>query len=96
MSGRDQPDVAPLAELLERSAASFDISTEAFGVDALLTGEAARHFPEPRSRRKEDAEEEDIQRLRAILEALDRGHQYSDETLGDVTPPVHSQFYKQF
>jgi hypothetical protein len=96
MPEHDRPGIAPLPDMLKRSAEAYDISTESLDVDVLLAGEAARHFPEPRSRRKEDAEEDDIQRLRAILEALDRGSEYPDEDLGDITPPVLSQFYKQF
>jgi hypothetical protein len=87
---------APLPELLKHSAESFEISTESLDVDLLMAGEAARHFPEPRDRRKEDAEEADLRRLRSILEALDKGAAYPDEALENVTAPVHSEFYKQF
>lgn len=90
------PRAAPLPELLRSSAEAFEISTEVSDADRLLTGEAARHFPEPRNRRREDAEDERFLRLKTALSDLRRGTRSSAETDDDLQPPVHSQFYKQF
>ena len=92
----DTIPAAPLPELLRKSAASLEISTEPDDAEVLLAGEAARHFPEPRNRRREDAEDEHYLRLRSILEALDKGNPYPDAVEEDRNAPVHSQFYKQF
>lgn len=95
MSDDPRPVDAPLPELLARSAASYEISTQDLAVEDLLAGEAARHFPEPRDRRRDDAADEDLSRLRAILKALDEGSVYPDDA-AETTAPVHSQFYQQF
>lgn len=88
------PVAAPLPELLRASADSLEISTEVDDADTLLSGEAARHFPEPRNRRRDDAEDEHFLRLKAALDALRKGKPASDEA--GPSAPVHSQFYRQF
>lgn len=87
---------ADLPKLLQKSVETFGISTEITNVDMLLAGEASRHFPEPRNRRKQDSDDADIQRLRSILDALDRGAGLPADAIDAVSAPVHSQFYRQF
>lgn len=87
---------APLPELLKKSVERFGISTEVTNVDMLLASEASRHFPEPRNRRREDAEDADLVRLRGILEALDKGAVQTPDAPEHVSAPVLSEFYKQF
>ncbi len=86
----------PLPELLKQTVEQFAISTEVTNVDLLLAGEASRHFPEPRNRRKEDAEAADIRRLRALRDAMKTETGFPDPALEHENAPVHSEFYKQF
>ncbi len=86
----------PLPELLKQTAEEFSISTDVNNVDLLLAGEASRHFPEPRDRRKTDQEAADIRRLRTLRDAMKSGTARPDLALEHDNAPVHSQFYKQF
>ncbi|MCD2171961.1 hypothetical protein [Rhizobium sp. C4] len=83
----------PLPELLKQTVEQFDISTDVTNVDMLLAGEASRHFPEPRNRRREDAE---IRRLRALRDVMKSHTGLPDQAPEHDNAPVHSQFYKQF
>ncbi|HWU63142.1 MAG TPA: hypothetical protein VN112_14085 [Ensifer sp.] len=74
----------------------FEISTDVTNLDLLLAGEASRHFPEPRNRRRDDAEAADIRRLRALRDAMKSETAPADHALENENAPVHSQFYKQF
>ncbi|HZG26861.1 MAG TPA: hypothetical protein VE079_00240 [Ensifer sp.] len=87
---------APLPELLKHSVEQFAISTDVTNVDVLLGGEASRHFPEPRNRRRDDVEADDIRRLRAMRDALKSGSAFPDEALEHENAPVLTEFYKQF
>ncbi len=89
-------NLPPLPELLRQTAEQFNISTDVTNVDLLLAGEASRHFPEPRDRRRTDQEAADIWRLRAFHDALKSGTARPDPALENEHAPVHSQFYKQF
>ncbi len=90
------PNLPPLPELLKQTVEEFSISTEITNVDMLLAGEASRHFPEPRNRRREDTEAADIRRLRALRDAMKSDTAAPDEALEHDNAPVHSEFYKQF
>ncbi len=87
---------APLPELLAQTTEAFAISTEITNVDILLAGEASRHFPEPRNRRREDAEASEIRHLRALSDAMKSGCALTDAALEHENAPVHTEFYKQF
>lgn len=86
----------PLPELLKQTVEQFDISTAITKPDMLLAGEASRHFPEPRNRRREDAEAAEIRRLRALRDAMKAQKTLPDLALENENAPVHSQFYSQF
>lgn len=86
----------PLPELLKQTAEQFNISTDVTNVDVLLAGEASRHFPEPRDRRRTDQEAADIRRLRSLRDAMKAGKAHADIALEHENAPVHSEFYKQF
>lgn len=86
----------PLPELLKQTVEQFAISTEVTNVDMLLAGEASRHFPEPRNRRREDTEASDIRRLRTLRDAMKTEQGLSNLALEHENAPVHSEFYKQF
>lgn len=90
------PKPAPLPELLTQTAESFGISTEITNIDLLLAGEASRHFPEPRNRRREDAEASELRRLRALGNMMRSQSAPTDTVPEHENAPVHSEFYKQF
>lgn len=86
----------PLPELLKHTVEQFDISTAVTNPDMLLAGEASRHFPEPRNRRRTDAEVAEIRRLRALSDAMKSEKALPEQALENENAPVHSQFYSQF
>ena len=89
-------NLPPLPELLKQTVEQFSISTEVSNVDLLLAGEASRHFPEPRNRRKEDTDAAEIRRLRVLHDAMKGEKPRLDPALEHDNAPVHSEFYKQF
>ncbi|MET3613198.1 hypothetical protein ABID16_001503 [Rhizobium aquaticum] len=86
----------PLPDLLKQTVEQFDVSTVVTNPDVLLAGEASRHFPEPRNRRKDDIEAAEIRRLRALRDAMKSEMALADQALENENAPVHSQFYRQF
>jgi hypothetical protein len=87
---------SPLAELLLQSAETYAISTEPGTIDELLNGEASSHFPQPRDRRRQDDPQDDVERLRAILHALDKGQPFPEDGIVPTQDDLLCGYYKQF
>ena len=87
---------SPLSEMLLQSAAAHAISTEPRTIDELLSGEASSHFPQPRDRRRDDDPEDDVERLRTILHALDKGQPFPENGIVPRQDDLVCEYYKQF
>lgn len=84
----------PFAELLDEHGDDVCLSIDG-DEGELLGGEASRHFPEKRNRRRSDRDVEVIARLHDALEAIDNGETYSG--IGDDEENLTmSDYYRQF
>ncbi len=88
-------DAIPVATQIKNSAESLEISTEITDTDTLLNSESASHFPKSLKRRKGDSDDEDLIKLRRILDALDSG-EISQLPDGEDDGDILSDYYKQF